>query len=144
MIYFDSSALVKRYLKEDGTDMVRGILEKSPIIATSKLAYPEMISAFARKYKAGDLSKDKMDQAVGRFEEDWKYLLIIEIQDELLPIMKKTIKKYFLKGADGIHLSSAFWLQHTLKEEIIFVASDIHLLKAAQAEKLKIINPQEK
>jgi hypothetical protein len=47
-----------------------------------------------------------------------------------------------LKGADSIHLSTALWLKRTLKEEVLFVASDLELLKAARAEKLKILNPQ--
>ena len=46
MIYFDSSALVKRYLKEDGTEVVKSILRAEKMIGTSKLTYPEMFSAF--------------------------------------------------------------------------------------------------
>ncbi len=42
MTYFYSSALVKRYLKEDGSDAVRSIIAGARVIATSKLAYPEI------------------------------------------------------------------------------------------------------
>jgi len=40
MIYFDSSALVKRYLKEKGTDVILSLSTQEEFIATSKLAIP--------------------------------------------------------------------------------------------------------
>jgi predicted nucleic acid-binding protein len=44
MIYFDSSALVKRYLREGGSESVNAILLSEKVIVTSKLAYPEIPS----------------------------------------------------------------------------------------------------
>jgi len=143
VIYFDSSALVKRYLDEGGTSRVNEITTNTPVIFTSKLAYPEMLSAFARKHKRGDISEAEFHHIAGKFYADWDHLLIIEFQDELLPIIDKIIKKHYLRGADSIHLSSALWLKYTVKENITFVASDINLLKAAQSERLQIINPAE-
>lgn len=55
MIYFDSSAFVKRYLKEIGTDVVNSLIFSSRIEATSKLSYPEILSAFARKHRANEI-----------------------------------------------------------------------------------------
>lgn len=144
MIYFDSSALVKRYLKEIGSDRVKQIINHMPFIATSKLTFPEILSAFARKYKTGDISEDKFTQSVKKFEIEWNYFLIVEIQDELFPIIKRTLKKHYLKGADSIHLSSAIWLKDNTKEDITFVSADKNLIKVVQAEKIKIINPQKR
>lgn len=48
------------------------------------------------------------------------------------------VKRY----ADSVHLSSALWLRNAVKEDVIFVASDINLLNAAQSERLQIIDPQ--
>lgn len=144
MIYFDSSALVKRYVEEDGSDRANSILANTAIIATSKLTYPEILSAFARKHKTGEISIEWFNKIIENFETEWEYFLIIEIQDELLPLIRKMIKKHYLKGADSIHLSSALWLKHAAKEDITFVTSDINLLKAAQGENFQIINPQER
>lgn len=75
------------------------------------------------------------------FESDWDCFTIVDIHEELLPIIKNLIEKHYLRGADSIHLSSALWLKDTIKEEVAFVASDINLLNAASSENLNSINP---
>lgn len=112
MIYFDSSALVKRYLREDGTDRVNEIIRSTPFISTSRLTYPEMLSAFARKYKRGDILEREFHRAANKFETDWNYLFVIEFQNELLPLINKTVKEHYLRGADSVHLASALWLKY--------------------------------
>ena len=142
MIYFDSSALVKRYLKEKGTDVVLSLTTQEEFVATSKLAYPELLSAFMRKRRAGDLGEEPFQSVWDRLDADWPELFIIEMHDELLPIVKSLIGKYPLKGADSIHLASALWLESATRTEVTFVASDMNLLNAATIENLKILNPQ--
>ena len=56
-MYIDSSALVKRYLRESGSDRVQAIVADADVIATSKLAYPELLSAFMRKHREGEIKK---------------------------------------------------------------------------------------
>jgi len=143
MIYFDSSALVKRYLKEKGTDVVLSLTTQEEFIATSKLACPELLSAFMRKRRAGDLGEDPLQSVLDRLDADGPELFIIEMHDELLPLVKSLIGKYPLKGADSIHLASALWLESMTRAEVTFVASDLNLLNAAAIENLKILNPQE-
>jgi uncharacterized protein len=142
MIYFDSSALVKRYLKERGTDVVLSLTTQEQFIATSKLAYPELLSAIMRKRRSGELGEEPLRSVLDRLDADWSDLFIIEMHDELLPIVKSLIGKYPLKGADSIHLASALWLGKMARTEVTFVASDLGLLNAAKIEKLKILNPQ--
>ena len=53
MIYYlDSSALVKRYIREDGTDKMNSVIAGAQILVTSKLTYAEILSAFFKKYRA--------------------------------------------------------------------------------------------
>ncbi|MFH1146524.1 MAG: hypothetical protein V1736_02305, partial [Pseudomonadota bacterium] len=77
------------------------------------------------------------------FEADWKSFVIVEFQDELLPVMKRLAQKHALKGADLVHLSSVLWLRKAVREKMIFVASDVQLLRAAEAEKIEVINPEQ-
>lgn len=142
MIYFDSSALVKRYIEEHGTEKVKSLIALNEEIITSKLTYPEMLSAFNIKYKTGEINSELYNNKVAEFIVDWDYFHVIEFDDGLLPIIKSIIHKYHLRGADSIQLSSALWFNDSLKEEIIFVSSDIDLLKAAESEGLQIIDPQ--
>jgi predicted nucleic acid-binding protein len=142
MIYFDSSALVKRYIEESGSDVVQSLLDRDASAATSKLAYPEILSALTRKQRSGELTKRSLQAAVSQFEADWAGIVVVEFHDELLPTMKSLLLKHHLRGADTVHLASALWLKRAVQSDLAFVASDLNLLKAAQAERLEVINPQ--
>ncbi len=142
MSYFDSSALAKRYIKENGSEAVKSILADASIVVTSKLAYPEILAAFRRKFNSGELSAASLKKAVNAFESDWENFFIIEFRNELLPIIKDMIEKHSLKGADSLHLSSFLWLKNETEEDLPFISSDVKLLKAAKSENLKVINPE--
>jgi len=142
MIYFDSSALVKNYVWEDGSSMVSKLLSENLNNATSKLTYAEMLSALVRRTRSGDLSLQTMREVIQKFEDDWNSLLIVDLHNDILPMIKKAIEKHQLKAADSIHLASAIWLKSSLKEDIVFASSDLNLLIAARSERLSPINPQ--
>jgi len=141
MIYLDSSALVKRYAEEVGTDFVKSILATDGLITTSKLTYPEILSALMRKVRSGEIEKKTFNGIVDKFDKDWDHILVLDFHNDLLPIVKTLIEKHPLKAADAIHLSSALWLKLSSKVDVTFVASDSNLLKAAGAEKLQVMNP---
>jgi uncharacterized protein len=143
MIYADSSALMKRYVSEAGSARLEEALSSSDVVATSKLAFPELLSAFTRKRQSRELSEKSFRAAVRRLEEDWKDLLIVDFHDDLLPLIKSLLEKYALRATDSVHLSSAVWLSESSRISVVFSASDVQLLKAAQAEKLDIFNPGE-
>ena len=142
MIYFDTSALAKNYVLEDGSPGVVKLLLENPNNATSKLTYAEILSALVRRTRSGDLSLQKMREVINKFENDWNSLLIVDFHDDILPIVKRVIEKHQLKAADSIHLASAIWLKISLKEDVAFTSSDLNLLRAARAERLSLINPQ--
>jgi predicted nucleic acid-binding protein len=141
MIYLDSSALVKRYLKETGTDVVNSIILSSKAKATSKLSYPEILSAFARKHRTNEIGNGLLHSAINKFESDWIQLYVIEFSDEMLQPIKQVSQRYPLRAVDTVHLASALWLRSSTKVDVTFVASDSRLLEAAQRENLQIVNP---
>jgi hypothetical protein len=141
MIYLDSSALVKRYTEEAGTDFVKSILATNGLITTSKLTYPEILSALMRKVRSGEIEKKTVHGIVDKFDKDWDHMLVLDFHNDLLPIVKNLIEKHPLKAADAIHLSSALWLKLSSMVDVTFIASDSNLLKAAAAEKLQVMNP---
>jgi len=141
MIYFDSSAMVKRYLDEEGSYKVNKMLDETSVVATSILTYPEILSAFIRKQRMRDIPKDAYAKASTALESEWSYFFIIQFSDQLYPAIRRIIERYGLKAADSIHLASALWLKHSLKENVSFVSSDTSLLKAAGLEKLPTVNP---
>lgn len=141
MIYLDSSALVKRYVEETGSAEVDRLVADAPHVATSRLAYPEILSALHRKARLRELTAKKLDDALSALEADWESLIILEFPDALRPLLRKAIRRHPIRGADAIHLVSAMWLRSELKSDLLFACSDTRLLDAARAEKLIPFNP---
>ena len=142
MIYFDSSALVKRYVQEVGSDTVNSLLDGTAVAATSRLAYPEILSALTRRHNAADIETSSFERVKNQFKIDWEYFTVVEMRAEVLQYIDRIIDRYALRGADSIHLSTAVWLKQKVKQEVVFVASDLELLNGAKLEKLKVLNPQ--
>ena len=142
MIYLDTSALVKRFVAEKGSDRVREIVSAGAPAATSKIGYAEVHAALARRRRDGSLSTRQYTKACRNFEEDWQTYIRVELQDEVLLLARDLIRRRPLRGFDAIHLASALTLGRELGEPMTFVAADTRLLDAAKAEKLRVTNPE--
>jgi hypothetical protein len=142
MIFLDSSALVKRYVEETGSTQVTTMVAEAEAAAVSRLAYAEVLSAITLRFKGGDISRRSLDKIKPALKADWERLIIIELRNPIWSLADRLIADHGLKASDSIHLSSALWLKQTLKTDLIFVASGVELLAAAQREKLKTTNPQ--
>lgn len=142
MIYIDSSALVKRYVEEAGSGAVDRLLADHPYVATSRLAYPEILSALNRKRRAREIPLRILDELTEAFESDWSKLFVLEFDDALLPVIKAAIRRHAIRGADAVHLASAMWLRSVLKEDVVFACADAKLLEAAKAERLLPCDPE--
>lgn len=142
MIYFDSSALVKRYIEEKGSDKVNALLRESSVSAASRLAYPEILAAMTRRHRAKGIETEAFERVRKAFKDDWAFLTVIELHHQVFRFVDEMIAKYALKGTDSVHLSSALWLKKATKGDVVFVACDLELIKAAKAEKLKVFNPE--
>lgn len=142
MIYFlDSSALVKRYIAETGSDTVMSLIEGEQRLAVSWLALPETISAITRRAKNSDLNAEDLQRVQTQFALDWQRFLVLEVSGEPVGEAESLIARRALRGADSIHLSTALWLRRRAHVPVILVASGNELLVAADAEGLQTLNP---
>lgn len=143
MIYLDTSALVKRFVAERGSDRVQEIVKSGEPLATSKIGYAEAYAALTRRKREGSLSAREYAQACRNFEDDWKTYIRLDLQDDVLLLARDLIKRRPLRGVDAIHLASALTLSRALGEPIELLASDAGLLDAARAERLIAENPED-
>lgn len=141
MIYLDTSALVKKYVIEEGTGEVRALLKKENTVITSKLTYAEVCASFARKLREGNMGKEAYNKAWESFLNDWEVFTLVEIREEIFPLIHKLTQTHPLRGADAVHLSSALWVGEEIGDPLRFVASDGLLLRAAAKEGLEVMNP---
>ena len=140
MIYFDTSALIKRFVLEEGSSVMRNLMSQPGPFASATIAYAEVYSWLARRHREGSLPTQHYASACAQFEHDWPAFLHVELQDDVLRLARDLIQRRALRSFDAIHLASAVSLQVGLSEAITMVAADERLLHAATAEQLSVLN----
>jgi predicted nucleic acid-binding protein len=153
VLYFDSSALIKHYVQEKGSEKVGKNLrveeQASRPVFTSVLTFVEIHAALARRARDRSLSSDQFIRARTAFDSDWvSGLSAVDIGPGVLSIVRNTVDQFALRGADMVHLASAVWLRDvgvvTRKgNQLVFLTSDKLLAKAATAYGLEVFNPEE-
>ncbi len=142
MIYWDSSAIIKKYLKEDGSKAVFQRLAADPVLATSRLTYAEVHAAFARKLREKEISLKTFQETCSLFETDWRAMAIVRMEDKLLPKIRSLLTKHPLRSADSVHLASALYISNYSRyNHLPFACADKKLLEAAVNEGLDAWNP---
>jgi uncharacterized protein len=136
MNYFDTSALVKRYVEEPGSRRVEALIASDTQIATSKIAYAELHAALAPKLRERALTLSAYRRISGQLELDWHAYTRVEFADAVLGLTRDLVRRHPLRAFDAVHLAAAILLRDQLKETINFVAADQRLLRAAQREGL--------
>jgi len=140
MNYFDTSALIKRFVEEPGSNRVDAVLAGEPILATSKVAFAEVHAGLARKLREKALTTTAYRKTSRAFDTDWRAYLRVDLADGLLLIVRDLVRRHPLRGFDAIHLASAMRLQEQLGEEVQVIASDDRLLTAAREEGLQTLD----
>ena len=137
IIYLDTSALVKKYFKEIGSNDLISKWKEAESIVTSSVAYAETMAAFYRKKREVNINENLFETVIQSFHNDWESFIHTEVNDDLNEMIDKMVAFYPLRGFDAIHLASALIVDETIKKDFLFVCFDQRLSTAAQSEGLK-------
>ncbi len=88
MNYLDTSALIKRFVREQGSDTVAKLVESGEPVATAKIAFAEVYSGLTRRFREGDLSGRAYALVCRQFERDWAGFLRVDLHDEVLTLAR--------------------------------------------------------
>jgi predicted nucleic acid-binding protein len=139
--FFDSSALVKAYIAEAGTNWVRTILDDPQHrISISALAEVEVISALTRRYNEGDLTQVELNQACDELSQDCAAYFLVDITSQLLEAAVSNARNHSLRAYDAVQLASAIAVKTALLAtqgnaiEFTLVSADNALNDAARIE----------
>ncbi|NLW36468.1 type II toxin-antitoxin system VapC family toxin [Syntrophorhabdus aromaticivorans] len=150
ILYLGSSSLIKLYVREVDTDIIRGWVKAAEIVATCRIAYTEVVSALDVRLKKGDLSNSEHDLIVKQFAEDWQNIAKIDFDDREAGNL---VREYGLTRFGALHLSAAKLIlkeyrKHRVELEtthkrrfdvdLFFFSADERLSRAAAAEGLKV------
>jgi hypothetical protein len=149
MVYFfDSSALVKAYVQENGSAWVLQLcaLAARDRIYLASVTGVEVISALVRKRKSGGFADVDLTIALGKFRSDFvRNFSRLDVSDRLIQIAMQLAETHALRGYDAVQLAAArtIWQQRALMGQsvLIFVSADAALNTAASVEGLLADDP---
>ncbi len=150
MLYLDSSVIVKRYVREAGTDRLRARCRQEEFLFTSALSYAEVLAAFSRKFREGALSRAQFDHAASAFLADWLHFQKLELDARTLAAVRSLVERYAIRGADAVHLSAGLWLRDATRlqtgaafADLEFSVADVSLARIAADIGLSVFNPEQ-
>ncbi|MBO3754665.1 MAG: type II toxin-antitoxin system VapC family toxin [Candidatus Brockarchaeota archaeon] len=84
VFYFDTSALVKRYRKEAGSEVLDRVFKLEKPFATCFWTVLEFIVAFSARRRRGELSGETFNALVSRFlKEILDRFIVLSVDDEI-------------------------------------------------------------
>jgi predicted nucleic acid-binding protein len=142
ILYVDTSALVKLYVEEKGSELVRHLVDEAVLVATSRIAYAEARAALARTWREGALSEEDYRQSTIYLRADWQAYFTLDLAESVVQVAGDLAERHRIRGFDAIHLASGLTLSRRVRDPITFVCWDIRLWNAAQEEGFDMVPPE--
>ena len=137
LAYFDTSALVKRYVVEAGSVEVRRLLRTHRVLS-SVLLRLEAVSAVRRRHAEGRLTEMQQRRLLRRIDADDASWELVTVVDEVVEAARRLLVAHRLRTLDAIHLASAsVVVAEGLR--LPFVTADHRQAEAGRANGLEVI-----
>ena len=146
VFYLDTSAIVKRYLNEPGTEAIDRLFDEPQAdtkFYTSFLTTLELTSSILRLVKGGQLGRSVADNMLARFRQDLhETIRILPLTDAIVNGAVAVVEQHQLRSGDAIHLATAATIFRLVPEsETVLVSSDRELLEAAMGSGMEVLDP---
>jgi predicted nucleic acid-binding protein len=138
-VYFDTSVLVKRYVREEGSRRARELLRRHRLLSCA-IAPLEALCAFSRRRAAGELSAHSFGAIMSRLRADRGHWELVEVNASLLGRAEAVIAKAEVRTLDALHIASALAFQELLGLRVPFVTADERQWDAAQQMGLQVMS----
>jgi uncharacterized protein len=147
VFYLKTSALVKRYRSEPGTEVVEQLLNNprpEDRFFISFVSIIELTSGILRLAKAGQLRDTTATQILAQFRSDIRELYRVwPLNEEVAISAVSVVEQHKLRSLDALHLAAAQTIAGLAPGALtVVVTSDRELLTAAEAVRLGVLDPQ--
>jgi uncharacterized protein len=146
--FFDSSALVKRYAHETGSDWILALTEPTArhSLYIARITAVEVVSALTRRQRGGSVSDIDAATAMAAFRHDLSHQYrVVEINPAVITQAMQLAETHGLRGYDAVQLAAALIVQKMRETlglpALELVSADRDLNEAATAEDLTVDNP---
>ncbi len=130
MLFLDTSALVKRYVAEEGTELVLRRMGEDADWVVSSIARTETEITLCRlgfDLDGGDLAQ--------RLREDWQRYHVVPVDPECLEEAATVGCRYEVRTLDALHLAAADRLP---RQELVMLTFDRRQADAARSMALRV------
>ncbi len=145
LYYLDTSALVKLYVREPGTEQVLRLASGAAgnQLAVLSLAQVEIRSALRRRERAGEIAGMAVIQLLERFQRHMEAVFLKQVITEaMFDVACELVDRHGLFALDAVQLAGYLALRTSSGANTpIFVSADRQLLEAAEAESLPVLDP---
>jgi uncharacterized protein len=132
-VFFDSSALAKRYVEEAASNRVQDILLSANSLTISVLCISEIISALCRRRRERKLSQQQYLAAKEALFADIEDMNVVNLTDQVIARSVSILEKWPLRSSDSLHVASAAeWASQ------LFVSADERQCAAARKYGLQV------
>ena len=147
--FLESSALIKRYKTESGSDFVNKIFTEENELFYLNLAIVEIRKVFYRLYKwnqnlEGDakITENEFQYLESQFALDLLAMRRVEFTDEMVEKSIKILERVWLRSAFDLVQVAAFLITKEIYPDLVFICSDKRS-NLVEAAKLFVIDAEE-
>jgi predicted nucleic acid-binding protein len=140
--FLETSALVKLYVQEPGTDRLLPLTrnQSENRFAVLAISVVEARSAIRRRQRAGDIDPPVASFIIENLHKHLETRFIRQtVNDAVIDGALEMIERYPLRAYDAVQLAGCLVLSAI--EDLTFVCSDLQLLEAARSEQLSVLDP---
>ncbi|MBC7225902.1 MAG: type II toxin-antitoxin system VapC family toxin [Thermoflexales bacterium] len=138
ILYADTSALVKLFVAEEGSDATHDLFRQASLLGTSVLARAELEAALARAVRRGLIRDEDGLDARRRLEIVWPTWVRIAVDERLVARAGALAWEYGLRGYDAVHLAAALVWQERIGYPVVVATFDSELGEAARQASLEV------
>jgi len=138
IVYLDASALVKRYVVEDGSEDVKQLLDDADLVGTGLISRAEVPAALKKAVRMKALTLEEAEAAVKVFRSQWGDFVRVQVTESLISKADTAAWEYDLRGYDAVHLASALVWQEAVGESVTLATFDRQLREASKRAGLNV------
>lgn len=131
-IFFDASAMFKRYSGEAGVDRVLQLQASASAVTAAVHCKTEVASALMRQWREGAFSNEEYERVLADIHADFDELSVMPLSRQAERYAIAAMRLATLRGMDALHIGTAQAARVDL-----FVTADRRQAAAAQAVGLK-------
>jgi len=132
ILYCDTSALIKLYIAEEHSELLKIQVEKADAVAVCRIAWAEAHAALSRRAREVREDSPLIEQAKAALTRDWPNYVILEVNQPLVELAGDYADTFALRGYDSIQLAAAAETGRISRSPLTFACFDTRLNKAAR------------